>query len=228
MAPEFETTDDEQYESAQEEIIEDEGEDYDDGSSVTEQGPIGREYRGEDEEDVEGAGDGDVSGSTIEDVDMDGEDAVEGDLFSSYFQDAVQESDEDEEPALPKPTFVATEHTKGCTSPPGPSTPPPEKSQKSRSSSAQLTGPRPPNAQKDLSWNLRRLKKFYFRAKELIPRLPLAEHRYWIGVLNVGKNPDNFKCEKDFIWMKGNRKTTVETVSQSRISFKLSAKPLLM
>jgi hypothetical protein len=193
MAPGYEHSDDEQFESAQEQIIEDEGEEDDYGSSVTELSPMGKEYRGEDmDSDVEGAG--------------------EGDLFSSTFPDAAEESCEDEEtaPAPSKPAFISIEHAKGCTSTPGPSTPPPEKS---RSSSAQLAGPRPPNPQKDLSWNLRRLKGFYLRTKELIPRLPLAEHRYWIGVLNVGKNPDNFKCEKDFIWMKGNRKTTVQTVS---------------
>lgn len=199
MASDYQRFDDDEFVSALEDVEgEEDDDDCDNDSSMTEHGLIGKEHRGDD-------------------MDIDGEETDGGDLFSTAFvdqPDAPEDSDEDEPPAPIESTFIATEHTKGCTSSRGPSTPPPEKS---RSSSAQLAGPRPPNPHRDLSWNLRRLNRFYLRAKELIPRLPLAEHRYWIGVLSVKNKPDNFKDEKDFLWLKGNRMTTVETVSARQI-----------
>ena len=42
--------------------------------------------------------------------------------------------------------------------------------------------------------------------------MPLAPHRYWIGVLNIDANATTFHQEKHFTWMKGNRVTTIETI----------------
>lgn len=70
----------------------------------------------------------------------------------------------------------------------------------------------PPDPEADLSINLKRQQNFHGKAKELIPRLPLAEHRYWIGVLNVDVKPKSINNQTQFSWMKGNRLTTVQTV----------------
>lgn len=82
----------------------------------------------------------------------------------------------------------------------------------SRSTTLPLTGPRDPDPEKDLSHNLREFEKFKNKAVELIPQLPLSEHRYWIGVLHENVKAKNIKNETDFIWMKSNRLTTVSTV----------------
>lgn len=78
-----------------------------------------------------------------------------------------------------------------------------------------------PDTLRDTSPSIRRHAKFHSRAQNLIPRLPNYEtyewnRRYWIAVLLLGKNP--FKTtlsEKDFVWMKGNRFSTVSTVFHS-------------
>jgi len=72
--------------------------------------------------------------------------------------------------------------------------------------------PSGPDLLEDRSPALRRLTKFHNKATQLIPRLPLAQHRYWIGVLNLDTNPRNFSSEKHFTWMKGNRLSTVSTI----------------
>lgn len=74
------------------------------------------------------------------------------------------------------------------------------------------TGPVPPNPDKDLCKNLIEFEKFKNRAVDLIPCLPLAEKRYWIGVLHENVRTKTVKNETDFLWMKGNRLTTVSTV----------------
>ena len=107
-----------------------------------------------------------------------------------------------------KDDFVESEHTKGCTNIRRLSTPP----DTTNGASPHPSGPSGPDPAKDIASDLLRFKRFHDRAVELIPRLPLAEHRYWIGVLNVGVKANNLKQEKDFTWMKGNRLTTVETV----------------
>jgi hypothetical protein len=55
-------------------------------------------------------------------------------------------------------------------------------------------------------------EKWHTKAKHFIPRLDLAPHRYWIGVLNQDKKPKNASSEKHFTWMKGNRVTTIATI----------------
>lgn len=191
--------DEEDFVDAQEEIAPTNDERDDDESSVTETG-VGREFRGED-------------------MDLDGEEAgpeeMEVDLFESTFgQTKAEESCVEDEIATISTRFVAAEHTKGCTSIRGPPTPTPDSSNFDTASAQALErcDHPPPNPIKDRSWALRRLTRFHDRAKDLIPRLPLPAHRYWIGVLHMGKNPDIFKVEKDFLWLKGNRFSTVQTV----------------
>ncbi|KAF2772630.1 hypothetical protein EJ03DRAFT_380648 [Teratosphaeria nubilosa] len=65
---------------------------------------------------------------------------------------------------------------------------------------------------KDYSKDLTKFRKWHERMKLLIPRLHLAEHRYWIGVLPVGRKPRNATTEKHMTWIKGNRMTTISTV----------------
>jgi hypothetical protein len=79
---------------------------------------------------------------------------------------------------------------------------------------------RRPDVKRDLSNILVRHEKFHTRAQLLIPRLPNHEtldwtRRYWIAVLIEGKRPKTNNTEKDFVWMKGNRFTTVATVFHS-------------
>ncbi|KJX99067.1 hypothetical protein TI39_contig375g00007 [Zymoseptoria brevis] len=79
--------------------------------------------------------------------------------------------------------------------------------------------PRPrPDTRRDLSRHLNFHSKFHNAALHLIPRLPSYEsfawtRRYWIAVLLPKKNlyKPHFS-EKDFVWFKGNKFTTVETV----------------
>lgn len=103
--------------------------------------------------------------------------------------------------------FLKSEHRKGCkqtrrmSTPPDTGLPPPPPA-----------GPKAPDPIADLSHNSKWLKNFHNRAVQFIPRLPLATHRYWIGVLNLDVKPKYFNSEKHFTWMKGNRFTTVETV----------------
>ncbi|SMR56567.1 unnamed protein product [Zymoseptoria tritici ST99CH_3D1] len=79
--------------------------------------------------------------------------------------------------------------------------------------------PRPrPDTRRDLSRHLAFHSKFHNAALHLIPRLPSYEsfawtRRYWIAVLLPKKNLSKpHFSEKDFVWFKGNKFTTVETV----------------
>ncbi|KAK5124456.1 hypothetical protein LTR85_001673 [Meristemomyces frigidus] len=128
--------------------------------------------------------------------------------------------------------FVKAEHTDTCKRSPAASTPPPgshkvkAEASKSPSSFANYDNttrhstatPAPPpvkkeiNPDKDMSWPLRTHKRFHDKAVQLIPRLELAAHRYWIGVLHVDRKPQNAREEKHFTWMKGNCLITVETI----------------
>ena len=72
--------------------------------------------------------------------------------------------------------------------------------------------PPPPDPELDCSTHLSNLHKFHLKAKYHIPRLPLAPHRYWIGVLILDVSLKAISRENQFIWMKGNRVTTVKTV----------------
>ncbi|KAI7208141.1 hypothetical protein KC333_g9240 [Hortaea werneckii] len=69
-----------------------------------------------------------------------------------------------------------------------------------------------PRPDKD-EWRPRKLhRKFHERAKACKPQLKLAEHRYLIAVASPERDASRCKDEKHFVWMKGNRMTTVETV----------------
>ena len=164
---------DEEFVDAQEELVSRNSEagddDEDEANSLTDPGPIGRQYRGED-------------------MDID---EVEEDLFESTFGQEPTEDSGDEDNG----DFVATEHNQACSPSHRPATP----EESTRATGTQLQGPRPINLHRDRSWQLRRLSRFYLRAKELIPRLPLASHRYWIGVLVTEKSVENFKAEKGMI-----------------------------
>lgn len=92
-----------------------------------------------------------------------------------------------------------TEHTANCPRTRGPSTPPPP------------SLPSAPDPKLSLSTNLKYLRALHNRAIQFIPRLPLASHRYWIGILTMSANPTS---AKNFTWMKGNRLTTIETVAR--------------
>ena len=71
-----------------------------------------------------------------------------------------------------------------------------------------------PDDLRDVAKAVSREKRWHEKVAILHPHVPLASHRYWIGVLNPGHNPKNACKEEHFTWMKGNRLTTVETVSK--------------
>lgn len=69
-----------------------------------------------------------------------------------------------------------------------------------------------PRPDKD-EWRPRKLhRKLHERAKACKPQLKLAEHRYLIAVASPERDAAKCKDEKHFVWMKGNRMTTVQTV----------------
>lgn len=120
------------------------------------------------------------------------------------------------------------QHTFGCSGSRGastpPATPPPEQQQPAPTSSAETnletkTEPqlssRPwtgPDDLRDVAKPFLREKRWHGKVAHLHPSIPLASHRYWIGVLNLGQDPRTASKETHFTWMKGNRLTTVETV----------------
>lgn len=139
------------------------------------------------------------------------------DLFASAFGNNADSEEDDEvvEVSSIKATptektaarnldFDRSEHTKGCKETTrGPATPP---------DLPQFSGPAPIDPKLDRTKSLKVQERFHKRAKQLIPRLPLAEHRYWIGVLHMDVKAKSASQEKHFLWMKGNKFTTVGTV----------------
>lgn len=121
------------------------------------------------------------------------------------------------------------QHTSGCSSSRGastpPATPPPEQQQQPAPKSSAETNPetktelqlssRPwngPDDLRDVAKPFLKEKRWHDKVAHLHPSIPLASHRYWIGVLNLGQDPRTATKETHFTWMKGNRLTTVETV----------------
>jgi hypothetical protein len=117
------------------------------------------------------------------------------------------------------------QHSFGCSSSRGastpPATPPPQATQASeteaeiKTQSEQKLGERVwlgPDDLRDIAKPFLREKRWHDKIAHLHPGVPLASHRYWIGVLNVGQDPKTASKETHFTWMKGNRLTTVETV----------------
>ncbi|EME81142.1 uncharacterized protein MYCFIDRAFT_176455 [Pseudocercospora fijiensis CIRAD86] len=77
-----------------------------------------------------------------------------------------------------------------------------------------------PTIPRDLGKSLRAFQKFHTRVLHLIPRLPnwssLPARRYWIAVLHMDRKPTSSSLsEKDFLWMKGNRFSTISTIWNS-------------
>ncbi|EME42329.1 hypothetical protein DOTSEDRAFT_73226, partial [Dothistroma septosporum NZE10] len=76
-----------------------------------------------------------------------------------------------------------------------------------------------PDVDRDLSPFLRAHFRFHTRVYDLVPRVPNWEdldwnRRYWIAVLLEGKKAKTANSERDFVWMKGNRFSTVRTVTE--------------
>jgi hypothetical protein len=171
-----------------------------------------------------------------------GEPSEQGGLFDDAFGTAMptveSDDDEDDQPDSPQPTtekedepdstpyvpndpvVQAQDSAKPCNHPRGPSTPP-DSPKPTPATPSLPTNPvaldltiKPIDPAKDLSRHQVHLRKFHSRALSAIPRLPLASHRYWIGVLNIDKKaqPGTIVDEKSYTWMRGNRLTTVRTV----------------
>ena len=132
-------------------------------------------------------------------------------------------------------TTADNDHEDGCNHNRGVSTPPESPATKGKSSldspsnaskgaknkPSQLavkTLPSPPIIEKEPrpdkdEWRPRKLhRKLHERAKACKPQLKLAEHRYLIAVASPERDAAKCKDEKHFVWMKGNRMTTVGTV----------------
>ncbi|KAM0704336.1 hypothetical protein Q7P35_008570 [Cladosporium inversicolor] len=115
--------------------------------------------------------------------------------------------------------------TRGASTPPA--TPPPELPLSSQTD-AKSEAKSPPKSQatsegkpwlgpddlRDVAKAVLHEQRWHEKVAHLHPRVHLASHRYWIGVLNPGHNPKNACKEEHFTWMKGNRLTTAETVSK--------------
>ncbi|KAI7303349.1 hypothetical protein KC315_g15731 [Hortaea werneckii] len=127
------------------------------------------------------------------------------------------------------------DHEDGCNHNRGVSTPPQSPSTKGKKASVSASNTRqetnnkhsqsatkplssPPIIEKEPrpdkdEWRPRKLhRKLHERAKACKPQLKLAEHRYLIAVASPERDASRCKDEKHFVWMKGNRMTTVETV----------------
>lgn len=169
----------------------------------------------------------------IEEQPAEGVDGDEDDLFQQTFGKSAPKNDDSDEDAddddenndKPRPAqaptapaadfdhklFIATlssnKTPNTTTTAPAPATTKPKSTPKPPTS-----GLLPPTLPTHLAHNLRKQHSFHHTALNFLPRLPLAAHRYWIGVLKLGVPPRATQSEKNFIWMKGNRKTTVETV----------------
>lgn len=93
----------------------------------------------------------------------------------------------------------------------GPSTQPDSKAEPQQEEKVWLG----PDDLRDVSRTIVAEKRWHNKVAHLHPAYPLAEHRYWIGVLNRGLHYRTACKESHFTWMKGNRLTTVETVRKS-------------
>jgi hypothetical protein len=123
------------------------------------------------------------------------------------------------------------QHASGCDGTRGASTPPATPPPDATRSSDNEAGPDPkslpkselksesnvwlgPDDLRDVAKAVLREKRWHEKVAHLHPRVPLASHRYWIGILNPDTKPKNASKEEHFTWMKGNRLTTVETASR--------------
>jgi hypothetical protein len=123
------------------------------------------------------------------------------------------------------------QHASGCDGTRGASTPaatPPTEATQSSDNDAKPGPKSPPKSEpksegkvwlgpddlRDVAKAVLREKRWHEKVAHLHPRVPFASHRYWIGLLNPDTKPKNASKEEHFTWMKGNRLTTVETVSR--------------
>ncbi|KAH9825458.1 hypothetical protein Tdes44962_MAKER04159 [Teratosphaeria destructans] len=144
-------------------------------------------------------------------------------------QEAEDGSEAETTPRIVECDCAGGKHNKSChatrsvSTPAGSQSQTIKKEQSPSSDAVQITGskvktparpklPEESDLEKDYSKDLARFRKWHERMKLLIPRLHLPEHRYWIGVLPVGRKPRNATTEKHMTWMKGNRMTTISTV----------------
>ncbi|PPJ60064.1 hypothetical protein CBER1_07556 [Cercospora berteroae] len=79
---------------------------------------------------------------------------------------------------------------------------------------AKIAGTDGPVIPRDFSKSFEHYHTFHMRALSCLPEIPipLPSHRYWIAILYPTKKPKNAKSDKDFMWMKGNRFSTVCTI----------------
>ncbi|KAK0255058.1 hypothetical protein LTR91_000989 [Friedmanniomyces endolithicus] len=106
-----------------------------------------------------------------------------------------------------------TEHVPGCThTTRSASTPPPPSSIPALKP---LVKKRPEQSDlvKDVRRSLTQQRKLHDKAKQFQPRLALGSHRYWICVLHAGRRVSTINSEKHFTWLKGNRLSTIATIS---------------
>ncbi|KAI5364140.1 hypothetical protein Slin14017_G061040 [Septoria linicola] len=93
---------------------------------------------------------------------------------------------------------------------------------------AHLNGTSGPTVPRDLAPLLKRYHDFHQRTLHLVPNLPNYKsfpwhRRYWIAILYTSKSPRSSSSsssagglkEKDFMWMKGNRHSTISTIWQN-------------
>jgi hypothetical protein len=113
------------------------------------------------------------------------------------------------------------EHSAGCSNTRGASTPPtsPPHQPASGPKTDIIIDPKPnlpnwegPDDLRDVSRPVVKERRWHAKVAHLHPDYALPSHRYWIGVLNPGKEARNACKETHFTWMKGNKYTTVETV----------------
>ena len=113
------------------------------------------------------------------------------------------------------------EHSTGCSNTRGASTPPatPPHQPFSGPKADASIDPKPnlqnyngPDDLRDVPRPVTRERRWHEKVAHLHPAYALPPHRYWIGVLNPGRQLSTACKEHHFTWMKGNKYTTVETV----------------
>jgi hypothetical protein len=113
------------------------------------------------------------------------------------------------------------EHSSGCSNTRGASTPPATpphqptpgpKTDLSIDPKHNLQHYTGPDDLRDVPRPFTRERRWHEKVAHLHPTYALPPHRYWIGVLNPGRQLSTACKEHHFTWMKGNKYTTVETV----------------
>lgn len=118
-------------------------------------------------------------------------------------------------PPVPEPDLIITGST---TAPKEKTTPPPTITNISKAKDTKESGRLRQGADidRDLYEGLRRHFKFHNRVLKLIPNPNAPDfdwsRRYWIAVLMLDRNPKSAATQRDYVWMKGNRLTTGQTI----------------